>query len=70
MSDWSAVSPETGDILKAAKAQCDLIMPGTGDQVKEIIEGVNQGEISMEDLRRCAGRVLELVRSNTILGSE
>lgn len=72
MSDWEAVSNKAGKARseKAAYAQCDLIMPGELEQIDEICQGVEKGEIRLEDLKRSAGRVLKLVRENTIVKSE
>ena len=69
MSDWNAVSPDTADILKACEAQCDLVMPGEPKQVAAVVEGVKNGTVKLDDLKRCAGRVLKLIRENTVVKS-
>lgn len=75
MSDWDSVSalkedctkPDTADIWKTASAQCDLVMPGRPDQVEALEKGIAAGTVSTEDLKRCAGRVLTLIRENTVI---
>lgn len=78
MSDWDAMKAEkndcmkaaTADVLKAAGAQCDLVMPGRADQIEALQKGVVNGMVKREDLKRSAGRVLALVRKNTVCDSE
>ena len=77
MSDWDSMKasrddctiPATGDVWKAAAAQCDLIMPGRPDQVEALEKGVVDGTVKIEDLRRSAARVLNMIRQNTVLES-
>lgn len=74
MSDWDSVTCEEGDctkaktsdVWKAASAQCDLIMPGRPDQVEALEKGVEAGKVDLEDLKRCAGRVLAMIKKNTV----
>lgn len=74
MSDWDSITceqedctkPATADIWKAALAQCDLVMPGRLDQVEALEKGIELGNVDMEDLKRCAGRVLAMIRKNTV----
>ena len=69
MSDWNAVSAlnNTADVCQAAASQCDLIMPGEAGQVEAVCEGVKNGTVDLDDLKRCAGRVLSLIRENTVI---
>ena len=75
MSDWDSMKADrsdpmkatTGDILKAMAAQCDLVCPGRPDQREALAKGLEQGIVSREDLKRCAGRVLAMIRKNTVL---
>lgn len=77
MSDWDAMKADrtdcmkavTGNILKAHRAQCDLVMPGRPDQVEALIKGTEQGIVQINDLRRSAVRILRIIRSNTVLES-
>lgn len=74
MSDWHAMTNEhgdcmkaaTGDVLKAPQAQCDLVMPGRSEQVEALEKGVESGLISKEDLKRSAGRILSIIKKNTV----
>lgn len=78
MSDWDAMKaerddctmPVSGDVQKAAKAQCDLIMPGRADQKEALLRGLETGAVELYDLKRSAARVLNLVRKNTVLESK
>lgn len=74
MSDWDSITCEEGnctkaktaDVWKAPFAQCDLIMPGRPDQIEALEKGVETGKIDIEDLKRCAGRVLAMIKRNTV----
>lgn len=58
MSDWGAVD----DRAEGIKAGLDLEMPASfGKNDKLIVEAVNKGELSTEELDKCVRRVLELV---------
>ena len=57
MTDWSISKHNTAAQLHAGN---DLFMPGRDHQVKDIIDGVNNGSIRMEDLDRACLKVLEL----------
>ncbi|MCM1240713.1 MAG: fibronectin type III-like domain-contianing protein, partial [Lachnospiraceae bacterium] len=78
MSDWDSLKADredclkavTGDITKAHQAQCDLIMPGRPDQIEALVQAVEQGLVDVEDLKRSAGRILNMVRQNTFMGCE
>jgi beta-glucosidase len=74
MSDWDAMKadqndcmkPTTGDVLKAAEAQCDLVMPGREDQIKALVKGMQTGIVNIEHVKRSAGRVLAMIKKNTV----
>ena len=74
MSDWDSITSSkedctkaaTGDILKAAAAQCDLVMPGRKDQIEALKKGMADGRVDIEDVRRCAARVLSMIEKNTV----
>lgn len=58
MSDWGAVD----DRIEGIRAGLDLEMPASfGKNDRLIVEAVNNGELSMEELDRCAERVLRLI---------
>ena len=77
MSDWDSMKasredstvPASGDVQKAAAAQCDLVMPGRPDQLEALQKGLDGGTVRLDDLRRSAARVLRMVRQNSILES-
>ncbi len=77
MSDWDSIKadradctkPLTADIFKAHSAGCDLVMPGRPDQIEALCKGVESGDVSIADMKRCAVRVLKMIRSNTVLES-
>ncbi len=56
MTDWYARE----DAAKQISAGNDLIMPGTDEQYKRIIDAVTNGELKMEDLDKCVKRNLQL----------
>ncbi|MBQ7063621.1 MAG: glycoside hydrolase family 3 C-terminal domain-containing protein [Firmicutes bacterium] len=76
MSDWDSMKASredctkavSGDVQKAAAAQCDLIMPGRPDQYDALQKGLESGTVNPDDIRRSAARVLWMIRKNTILG--
>ena len=58
VSDWNAVN----DRVQGIRAGLDLEMPACGGRTdKEIVEAVNKGELSMEELDKVVERVLNLV---------
>ena len=75
MSDWDSMKasredctvPASGDVQKAAAAQCDLVMAGRPDQLNALQKGLEGGTVRLDDLRRSAARVLWMVRQNSIL---
>ncbi len=75
MSDWDSMKasredctvPASGNVQKAAAAQCDLIMPGRPDQAEALAKGLESGAVSLADLRRSAARILWMIRQNDVL---
>ena len=58
VTDWGAMN----DRIKAMQAGCDLMMPGGSHyQKKKIIEAVEKGELSEEDVTLCAENVARFV---------
>ena len=57
MTDWTG-RRDTGAQIAAG---CDLMEPGTGSQIREIVRKVKRGELREADLDVCVRRVLELV---------
>jgi len=78
MSDWDSMKADradpmkatTGNVLKAMAAQNDLICPGRPDQIQALLTGLERGIVNRDDLKRCAGRVLAMIRKNTVITSE
>lgn len=65
LTDWTVWRPAK-DLIAA---RCALIMPGNENVVREIIDGVNSGDIPMAQLDSCVADVLRLVdRSLTAEG--
>lgn len=57
MTDWT----NTRNTAKQVAAGNDLLTPGNAEQIQQIIEGVNNGTISMEDVDRNARRILQYI---------
>ncbi|HEX3022971.1 MAG TPA: glycoside hydrolase family 3 C-terminal domain-containing protein [Lachnospiraceae bacterium] len=63
MSDWSTTLPEDGSIpWKCVAAGNDIIMPGNQKDSESIRQAYKQGILSEEEIRTCAGRILEVIR--------
>jgi len=61
MTDWFSTNKGQGAKALAMKAGNDLIMPGTGGNKKEILNGIKNNVISQKDLRRCCARVVKSI---------
>ena len=62
MSDWNTTEPEDGSIpWKCTAVGNDIIMPGSENDHKSILDGYRSGELSEEEIRICARRVLKLI---------
>lgn len=74
MSDWNTTEPKDGSIpWKCTAAGNDIIMPGSENDHKSILDGYRSGELSEEEIRICARRVLKLIdklRSSYLVMSE
>lgn len=63
MSDWNTTVPEDGSVpWMCADAGNDLIMPGNPEDAENIRQAFEQGRLSEEKVRSCAGRMLALIR--------
>jgi len=61
VSDWGAVN----DRIEGVKAGLDLEMPGNkGINDRHIVEAVNDGRLSIEDVDRCALRMIKFAHEN------
>ena len=62
MSDWTTTLPEAGSIPHlCVKAGNDLIMPGMQSDYDEILEAYEAGELSDEEIRACAARLISVI---------
>ena len=66
MTDWFSTNKGQADNALAIKAGNDLIMPGTGGNKKEILNGLASGKVSREDLRRSCARVVKSILDSQI----
>lgn len=66
MTDWFSTNKGLGSSAIAMKAGNDLIMPGTGFNKKEILQGVKNGLITREDVKRCCGNVVNSIFHSAI----
>lgn len=63
MSDWSTTAGEKGSVpWKCVAAGNDIIMPGCMKDDEDIRRAYAQGELSEEEIRSCAGRILALIQ--------
>lgn len=71
MTDWGSTNEKAGDPAKCSPAGNDLIMPGSDFDRQGILAGIENGSISPETVRRCAGRVLRMMlNANTSIRME
>lgn len=62
MSDWNTTVPEDGSIpWKCVVAGNDIIMPGNNEDDESIRAVYENGKLSEEEIRECAGRILAIV---------
>ena len=62
MSDWNTTVPEDGSVAwKCAAAGNDIIMPGNTEDAESIRKAYRNGDLTEEEIRSCAGRILELI---------
>ena len=66
MTDWFATNKGQASSAIAMKAGNDLIMPGTGYNKKDILNGVKSGLISETDVRRCCANVVRSIFASAI----
>ena len=57
MTDWTGRRNTAAQIV----AGCDLMEPGAGSQIRELVRKIRRGELSEQALDLCVRRVLELV---------
>lgn len=67
MTDWGSCDYGRGKARLCPKAGNDLIMPGNEENRKDILEAIEVGELSVEDLKTAATRVLMAIEDNVAL---
>ena len=61
MSDWNTTVPEDGSISwRCVAAGNDIIMPGNHNDHANILKAYKDGELSEDEIRACAGRVIAM----------
>ncbi|HRX58188.1 MAG TPA: glycoside hydrolase family 3 C-terminal domain-containing protein [Eubacteriales bacterium] len=66
MTDWSSTGDNNGGHALCIPAGNDLIMPGNKRARKEILKALRGGQITREQLRACARRVLTLTLQSNV----
>lgn len=61
MTDWFSTNKGQASSAVAMKAGNDLIMPGGSYHKKELLEGIQKGLATEEDLRRCCSNVIRSI---------
>ncbi len=62
MTDWIGKRESQGLFtINEVKAGNDLMEPGSPEQVKDIVDGVNSGKLKIEDVDKCVRRMLEYI---------
>ena len=61
MTDWFSTNKGQANNALAMKVGNDLIMPGGGSFKKEILQGVKNGLIDQQDVRRCCSNVVKAI---------
>lgn len=60
MTDWNTTVPEDGITpWKCAAAGNDIIMPGNPQDYQDIRQALKEDLLSKEDIRSCAGRIID-----------
>ncbi len=70
MTDWGSCEGDKGSPSKAIAAGNDLIMPGTPENIKDIVSAIESETLSIEQLKVCARRVLNLIAMNNYIPFE
>lgn len=66
MTDWFSTSKGCADSALAMAAGNDLIMPGSKADKKEIIDGVKNGIITENEVRRCCENVVKAIMDSAL----
>ena len=66
MTDWFSTKKGQASSAVAMKAGNDLIMPGGSAYQKDILQGIQSGQIEEADLRRCCANVIYSILNSAI----
>ena len=66
MTDWFSTSKGCADNAVCMAVGNDLIMPGGKREKKEILNGVKNGKITENDVKRCCANVLKAIFNSNI----
>lgn len=66
MTDWFSTSKGCADNAICMQAGNDIIMPGGKKEKQDILEGVKNGKITAEDLKRCCYNVVKAILNSDI----
>ena len=66
MTDWFSTNKGQGNNAVCMKVGNDLIMPGGSYYKKEILNGLENGEITEDDIRRCCANVIKAIMDSAI----
>ncbi len=66
MTDWFSTNKGQGNNVLCMKVGNDLIMPGGDYFKKEILNGLKNGEITEDDIRRCCANVIKSIMDSAI----
>ncbi len=67
MTDWGSCDYGRGSARLCPKAGNDLIMPGNEENRKDILEALECGELTLDELKAAATRVLVAIEDNVAL---
>lgn len=70
MSDWGAAGEDKASYVKCPAAGNDLIMPGNPEVVPALVKAVEDGELSIQELKWCASHVLTLIYDSAVVQDE
>lgn len=66
MTDWFSTSKGSAKTALCMQAGNDLIMPGGKSYQKEMLEGIKNGTVKEEDLKRCCANIVKAILHSNI----
>ena len=70
MTDWGAITKEKGDYYQCANNGNDLIMPGDGSVVKQLLNDLKTGRLNRKAAQISVERILRLVMKSDYVGQK